>query len=142
MHVFVYIFNAHAYQSSWRRQLRTKFKNLRRPERASKAGIAVPPAPKKARVAVSEESDVELSSSASSMAEYERHVQFLQESYSSKRWSLSSMLTLLKETADKRREWIQTTGPSVEQLLETFPCFADPRIVRFSWIYGSNMYMS
>ena len=126
-------------QSSWRRQLRTKFKNLRRPDRASKAGIAVPPAPKKARIVISLESPK--GPSSSSMAEYERHIQFLQESYSSNKWSLSSMLTLVKETADKCREWIQTTGPSVKQVLETFPCFADPRIVRLLKVCRNNIYM-
>lgn len=105
MHVFVYIFNAH-----------TRVYGDVNCERSSKICDGRNEPAKfvlqylllqKWPGWLSEESDIELSLSASSMAEYERHVQFLQESYSSKRWSLSSMLTLLKETADKHREWIQ-----------------------------------
>ena len=106
--------------------MRTKFKNLRRPDRADKAGIVIPPpAPKKVKVCddVSEQSH-------SSTAEYERHIQYIQHSYSSKKWSFASMVTLMEQTADRRREWITTEGPSVKEVLEKFPCLADPRIVR------------
>lgn len=119
-------------QSSWRRQLRTKFKNLRRPDRASKAGIVVPPPPQKAKTAVSTGiSEYSEEPSSSLVAEYERHIQFLQRSYASKKWSVSSMITLMEQTADMRREWVQKDEPSVSQVLEKFPCLADPRIVRF-----------
>lgn len=75
------------------------------------------------------------------MAEYEHHIQFLQRSYASKKWSVSSMITLMEQTADMRREWVQRDEPSVSQLLEKFPCLADPRIVRFHqylWEYFHN----
>ena len=65
-----------------------KFKNLRHPVRAGKAGIVVLPPPKK----VKREKEAELLStvvpSASSIAEYEQHVNFLQRSYHSKKWSV------------------------------------------------------
>ena len=54
-----------------------KFKNLRRPSRAQKAGIVVPPASKRAKL--SEPSPA--APSTSSTAEYERHIAFLQQSF-------------------------------------------------------------
>ena len=125
--------NIHVYltsQSSWRRQLRVKFKNLRRPDRARKAGIVVPPA----RPKIPSSSEVVDEPSPSLIAEYERHIQFLQRSYASKKWSLASMVTLMEQTAVLRRECIKKEGPSVTQLMDKFPCLADPRIVRFCYL--------
>ena len=107
--------------------LRTKFKNLRRPARAEKAGIAVPPPLKKAkRVPVTVPTFTE-----SDAAEYKRHVEYLKHTYNSKKWSLSGMQILLQQTSEQRRNWIQNEGPSVKAVFDMFPCFADPRIVRF-----------
>ena len=41
------------------------------------------------------------------------------------------MLSLMEQTAHLRREWVRKEGPSIKQLIEKFPCLADPRIVRF-----------
>lgn len=109
-------------QSSWRRQLRTKFKNLRRPDRASKAGIVVPPPPQKPKTAASTGiSEYSKEPSSSLVAEYERHIQFPQRSYASKNWSVSIMITLMEQTADMRREWVQKHEPSVSQCMSVNP---------------------
>ena len=101
--------------------LHTKFKNLRRPARAEKAGIAVPPPSKKVKsVPVTVPTFTE-----SDTAEYNRHVEYLKHTYNSKKWSLSGMQLLLEQTS-KRRSWIQNEGPSVKSVFEMFPCFADP----------------
>ena len=106
--------------------LRTKFKNLRRPSRASSSGIVVEPPQKKLKttsithVAKSSESDI---------AEYTRHVEYLRQTYESKKWSLSGMKILLEETSKQRRSWVETDCPAVKEILDVFPCFVDPRIV-------------
>ena len=114
-------------QASWKEMLRTKFKNLRRPARAEKVGIVVPPPSKKmksvpATVPTFTESDT---------AEYKRHVEYLKHTYNSKKWSLSGMQLLLEQTSEQRRSWIRNESPSVKAMFEMFPCFADPRIVSF-----------
>lgn len=70
------------------------------------------------------------SPSASDTAEYERHVSFLQRSFHSKKWSMTSMLTLMEDTAERRWSWIRCENPSVSIVLEKFPCLTDPRMVR------------
>ena len=109
---------------------------MHRPDRASKAGIVVPPALQKVKVAASIECHDE--PSASSMAEYERHIQFLQRSYATKKWSIASMLTLMDQTAELLRKWVQKDSPSVSQLLEKFPCLSDPRIVSLFIVHNST----
>ena len=84
----------------------------------------MPPPDKKAKI--SSQPSVP---SASETAEYERHIEFLQQSFESKKWSLASMLTLLDETACLRRALIRDENLSVLQILEKFPCLADPKIV-------------
>ena len=108
--------------------LRMKFKNLRRPGRAEKAGITVSPPSKKPRknATCTMEAFTE-----SDCAEYERHVQYLKQTYHSKKWSLSGMQILLEQTSKQRRSWILAESPTVELILDTFPCFADSRIVSF-----------
>ena len=103
-----------------------KFKNLRRPNRAQKAGIVVPPASKRAKL--SEPSPAAPSTSFTT-AEYERHIAFLQQSFKSKKWSLSTMITLIEETAELHRIWIRDENPCVKHILGKFPCLTDPRIV-------------
>lgn len=71
--------------------LRTKFTNLRRPARAQKSGIVVEPPRKKPKAASPEvvtESD---------LAEYRRHVAYLQQTYQSKKWTLSGTLCFAME---------------------------------------------
>ena len=120
--------NCDTLQGSWKHKLQTKFKNLRRPYRAEKLGIVVPPVPKRAKVASPHASPVAVQSD-SNIAEYERHISFLQRSFQSSRWSMGSVMTVLADTAQQRRHWIQERSPSVSLILEKFPCFADPRVV-------------
>ena len=102
--------------------LRTKFKNLRRPARAQKTGITVEPYPKKRKTAV----DV---FTESEDAEYKRHIEYLKQTYKSKKWSLSGMLILLEQTSKQRRSWIQVDCPPVKEILDVFPCLANSQIV-------------
>ncbi len=53
---------------------------------------------------------------------YNRHVNFLKQSFNSSKWSLASIASLLEETSSQRRWWISNQKPSVETVLETFPC--------------------
>ena len=76
--------------------MRTKFRNLRRPSRAEKAGIAVPPPPKKFKKASVDSITAVQAPSESDIAEYTRHIEFIRRSYQSKRWSQKSMITLLQ----------------------------------------------
>jgi hypothetical protein len=121
----------HIFQGSWRHKLRTKFKNLRRPNRAQKAGIVVPPPPKRLK-----KTQLETPSPCTSdLVEYEKHITFLQRSFHSRKWSMASMFTLLEDTAEQRRHWIHDENPSVSLILEKFPCFIDPRIVSvYTWV--------
>jgi hypothetical protein len=110
--------------------LRTKFKNLRRPARAQKSDIVVEPPqkrPKAARQEVVTESD---------LAEYRRHVTYLQQTYQSKKWTLSGMQLLLEQTSKQRTSWIHNDSPSVKEVLDVFPCFADPQIVSANFDFG------
>ena len=104
---------------------------MRRPNRAQKAGIIVPPPFKRAKIP----GPTPASPSASDTAEYDRHVSFLQRSFMSKKWSLASMLTVLEETAELRRTWIREENPSVSEILEKFPCLSDSRIVSIMYMY-------
>ena len=104
-----------------------KFKKFR-PNRAHKAGIMVPPPPKRIKMSVPE-TPPSTSPSASDTAHYERHVSFLQPSFHSNKWSMASMLTLMEDTAECRRSWIHDENPSVHIILEKFPSLTDPRIV-------------
>ena len=97
--------------------LRTKFKNLRRPVRAEKAGIAVPPPMKRAKKITFTDS------------EYKRHVQYLKLTYNSKKWTLSGIKVVLEQTSQQRRTWIKNEDPSVKEVLVMFPCLADPKCV-------------
>lgn len=102
-----------------------KFKNLRRPSRSVKAGIAVSPLSKKSS---GEESPVSTQGSDDPNT-YERNIEFLQRSFHSKKWSVASMVVLLNETAKQRRKWIKTETPPTKLILEKFPCLSDPQIV-------------
>lgn len=115
-------------KGSWKKKLMTKFKNLRRPARAEKACIEVsPPSHKKIRLDTSTQNKPP---SASDKAEYEHHLKYLQKSYTSRKWTVTSMATILKETAIQRRQWIMETSPPVKDILATFPCLMEPKLVR------------
>ena len=113
-------------QGSWKKKLRMKFRNLRRPARAHKAGITIPPPAKKKK---DDESVEPAAPSISDMAEYEQHINYIKKSYSSQKWSIASMSQLLQETAEERRRWIREDCPSVKDVLLKFPCLAEPKLV-------------
>ena len=69
--------------------------------------------------------------SVSDTAEYQRHIEFLQTKYNSKKWSLSSMLTLLQQTGMQPIYWIRNENPTVKMVLDKFPCLADSKVVIF-----------
>ena len=110
-----------------------KFKNIRRPTRSKQAGIDVKAPPeKKARMEVHVEDE----------PGYNRHVEYLQQLYSSKKASLNSIFAILEQTGQQRRKWIfSDSPPSVKEIMEKFPCFNDPRIVSTNTI-NSNKNMS
>ena len=97
-----------------------KFKNLRRPGRAYKAGIVVPPS-KKPKVTAEQ--------SASDLAEYEQHISQIKKSYSSHKWSVGNLATLLELTSILCRQWINEESPTVKEVLEKFPCLSEPKLV-------------
>jgi len=103
-----------------------KFKNLRRPTRAHKAGIDVSPPVKKQK---RDEAVKPATPSASDVAEYEQHIGHMKKAYSSKKWSLANMITLLELTAGLRRQWILEECPTVREVLDKFPCLAEPKLV-------------
>ena len=79
-----------------------KLKNLRRPVRAEKAGISVPPPTKKFK----SDKPVAIDSSPLDLADYEKHIKHLQKNYSSRKWSTASIMTLLELTSVECRRWI------------------------------------
>ena len=96
--------------------------------RAEKAGIEIPPAKRRK----GNEEDPEASSSSSSpspsdRAEYNKHVQ---KAYTSQKWSVANMSSLLDETALQRRQWIMEDSPSVKDILNKFPCLKESKLVR------------
>ena len=103
-----------------------KFKNLRRPGRSQKAGLSVPPPPAK-----KQKNDYHRSftPTASHLAEYEQYVTHLIKVYTSKKWSLAYMVSLLELTAKLRRQWIKEELPSVSEVIDKFPCLVEPKIV-------------
>ena len=121
----------HAYQQdSWKRKLRNKFKNLRRPERAAKLGVR--PLPKKRR----EDDDTtaptnagSVTPSVSDLEQYERHVQHLQKLYRGRKWVASQLSSLLHETFPLRRKWITEENPTAKDVFEKFPCLQEPKLV-------------
>ena len=100
-------------------------KNLRRPARAGRAGIDVTPPTKKMKVSA----EVPVSPSASEMAAYMQHIKYMQKSYSFDKWSISSVATLLEQTAVQRRRWIMDEYPKVKEVLDKFPCLKEPKLV-------------
>lgn len=85
-------------QDSWKQKLVSKFKNLRRPSRASRVGVCIE----------SEKNKTEMLHSD----EYERHIKELNRQYSGK-WVLSSLLSLMNVTEANRRHWIEIEIPPV-----------------------------
>ena len=116
------------FKDSWKKKLIQKFKNLRRPERAEKAGIEIPPA--KRRRGDEEATSSSPSPSASDRAEYDKHIQRLQKTYTLQKWSLANMSSLLDETATQHRWWIMEDCPSVKDVLSKFPCLMESKLIR------------
>lgn len=46
------------------------------------------------------------------------------------------MQLLLEQTAKQRTSWIHHDSPSVKEVLDVFPCFADPQIVSANYDFG------
>ena len=67
--------------------------------------------------------------SASDKAVYEQHVKHLQKSYSTSKYSLATITTLLEETTALRKKWIVEDCPTVKEILEKFPCLKEPKMV-------------
>ena len=89
-----------------------KFKNLRRPSKAQKSGIVIQPPQKRVKTAT-----VEMFTD-SDAAEYKRHIQYLQQTYHSKKVvPLWYMQLLLEQTSKQRRSWIQINSPPVKEVL-------------------------
>lgn len=109
-----------------------KFKNVRRPPRAAKAGILVEPQAKRFKSAdvddVDDDHDHD-TKGRNEFDEYDKNVQYLKKLWNSKKWSLAVVLELVEQTATSRRKWILEDCPSISEVLVSFPCFADPRIV-------------
>lgn len=108
---------------------------MRRPCRAAKAGITVSCPSKHSQ---DDANTIPLDSDDPNA--YERNVQFLQRSFHSKKWSVSSMTVLLSETAKQRRHWITTECPPVKAVLEKFPCLADHQVVS-SWHFVIHSFL-
>ena len=66
---------------------------------------------------------------ASDSSTYEAHLAHLQKSYTSGKYTISSVQIILEETAETRRQWIKEERPSVTDIVEKFPCFKDPKFV-------------
>ena len=50
------------------------------------------------------------------------------------------MQLLLEKTSKQRRRWIQNYSPPVKEVLDIFPCYADPQIVSNSYIFDSHVH--
>ena len=105
-----------------------KFKNIRRPPRAAKAGIVVEPLAKKLKL-TSGSNDSEDDDETSGKDEYDKNVLYLKKIWHSKKWSLTVIMELVEQTANGRRKWIIEDCPPISEVLACFSCFADPRIV-------------
>ena len=114
-----------------------KFKNIRWPSRATKAGIVVEPPTKK--VKLTEETDENEDNNREEG--YEKNLQYLKKLWKSKKWSLPVILELVEQTATGRRKWIVEDCPPVSEFFECFPCFADPRIVSLVCLCLDKFYL-
>ena len=92
---------------------------MRRPKRSAQLGLPSPPSKKPNTV----------SCSASDTAEYERHVQRIQKSYSGGKWLVSQMSTLMELTFPIRRKWIVEERPAISEVIMKFPCLQEPSLV-------------
>ena len=60
---------------------------------------------------------------------YEAHLARLQSTYSSGKYTVSSIKILMEETATIRRNWIREDKPPVVDIIQKFPCLKDPKFV-------------
>ena len=100
-----------------------KFKNLRRPSRAKFVGITLDSEPSEKKMKLDEDDLPE------DKIAYERHTEYLQQLYASKKWSVGSVMVVLEQTSIQRRKWITEECPSLLEIMKSFPCFNDPKIV-------------
>ena len=105
-----------------------KFRNLHRPARSVKAGVAVPPPAKRKKYDVFVLRDTP---SCSDAVEYEQHVSFIQRSFASQKWSLASMTQVQQEMAKELRRWVAEDFLSVIEVLFKFTCLTEAKLVSF-----------
>ena len=67
--------------------------------------------------------------SLSDIAEYEQHIKYIMKTYSSQKWSFSSLDSLLDATSTLRRKWIKEDCPTVKEVLLKFPCLREHKLV-------------
>ena len=113
-------------QGTWKKQLRTKFRNWRRGEKRefneTGEGIqesdAADCTPSKKRRHISPDEPLELELDC----EHENNKDLIQEECSKSKPKLSTLKQLMDATYDRRRQWIKTTIPTVSAVFETYPC--------------------
>lgn len=135
-HMTIHLLQYTLYQDSWKKKLRNRFKNIRRPQRAAKLGLTII---KKAKTEETESEAsltvTEAAPSCSDLDEYERHVRRIQKLYSGRKWVMSQFSILLVETFSIRRKWILEDSPSAEDVLEKFPCLKECSLVKLNNMY-------
>ena len=123
-------------QGTWRRQLRTKFRNSRRgdakentdpqdnggqltDDREEGEIESTPPAAKKRKdeLFLEEEGD------------YEHNKDLISLEWDKPKPKLSTLKELMDATHVQRREWIGHCCPSATEVLQTYPCMANGKIV-------------
>ena len=121
------------------KKIQNKFKNLHRPERARTSGVFFDnPSAKKLKLMSSNDP------TPSEIDAYEKHKAKMRELYKNKKWSSSSLSSLLNETYGMypeytyiyvlltaiRKHWIITECLSVNDIFSEFPCLMEPNFVR------------
>ena len=119
-------------QGIWKKKL-NKFKNWCRPDRNkrldsfSEDGDDALSLNKVNIHCVSKTSLIEPSSSEKSA--YEQYIKYLQKCYSTCKYSLTTITTIMEETAALGRKWIIEECPPVKEVFDKFPCLKEPKMV-------------
>lgn len=74
---------------------------------------------------------VKSKTSLSDVAEYEQHIKYINKTYSSQKWSFTSLDSLLDATSALCRKWIKEDCPTVKQVLLKFPCLQEHKLVSY-----------
>lgn len=110
-----------SFQGSWEKALKTRFKNLRRQPRADNTGFEFTPPSKKRQLGLLNH---ECPSSVQPMTlddhTYERHLKALNKASSKTAKNNEAIISLLRETAPNRRQWIVEERPQVSTVLQKF----------------------